>query len=345
MSRFEAWLDVMPGETRGIVARDGRFERLIIHRDDDVPNHRLGAHVAARVTGVDVSLGGAFVDVGGGPPFAFLPLKRDHRLTEGARIEAVVTVEPRGGKGPAIRLIGPAEGEPRLLTPGPDMNEILGRLAPDTTPIQGVAAIQAARDAEEEALAEGAVFAEQGVDLAVERTRAMVAVDVDHAGARGRDPKRDRARANLFAMEQAARLIRLKGWGGLVSIDLAGTGHDGEALTKAARGVFAPDGDVVIGPVTRFGVMQLALPWTRTPVEERLNGAAGRRPTLATRALDVVRRLNQAALADRTVPVFVARCAPEEAAIAAPLAARFGPRAVVRADSAVAPGRAEIEEA
>ncbi len=345
MSRFEAWLDVMPGETRGIVARDGRFERLIIHRDDDVPNHRLGARVAGRVTRIDMSLSGAFVDVGGPSPFAFLPLKRDHRLTEGASIEATVSVEPRGGKGAVVRLIGRAEGEPRLLAPGPDMKALLARYAPDAAPIEGVAAVQAARDAEEEALADGAVFAEQGVDLAVERTRAMVAVDVDYMGARGRDPKRDRAQANLFAIEQAARLIRLKGWGGLVSIDLAGTGHDGDALTKAARRAFTPDGDAVIGPVTRFGVLQLALPWTRTPVEERLNGAARRRPTPATRALDVVRRLNHAALADRAVPAFVARCAPEEAAIAAPLADRLGPRTAVRADPAVAPGRAEVEEA
>ena len=56
-------------------------------------------------------------------------------------------------------------------------------------------------------------------------------------------------------------------------------------------------------------------------------------------------RLNHAALSDRSVPRFIARCAPEEAAIAAPLAARLGPRVSVRADPAFAAGNAQIDEA
>ena len=343
MSAVQAWLDVMPGETRAIIAREGRFERLIIHRDDDAPGHRLGARVIGRVAAVEPSLGGAFVDIGHGPPFAFLPLKAGERAAQGARIEGVIVSEPRASKGPVLRLVGPAEGEPRLLAPGPDMAALLRAHAPDATPITGVEAIQAAWDAEEEALSGGELFAEQGVDLAVERTRAMIAVDVDYVGARGRDPKRDRARANLFALHQAARMIRLKNWGGLVSVDLAGNRHDGEALSRAARQAFAPDGDVVIGPVTRFGVMQLSLPWTQKPVEERLNDPAGR-PSLATRALDVVRRLNHAALSDRSIPSLVARCAPDEAEIAAPLAARLGPRTRVEAHAGAPPGQATIEE-
>lgn len=343
MSGLEAWLDVMPGESRAVIAREGRFERLIIHRDDDIAAHRLGARVIGRVASIQPSLNGAFVDVGHPPPFAFLPLKGNVRVNEGARVEAVVTAEPRGGKGPVIRLVGPGEGAPRLLSPGADLAALLERHAPGTPPQTGLNAIRAAWDAEEEALADGALFAEQGVDLAVQRTRAMIAVDVDYVGARGRDPKRDRARANLFAVEQAARIIRLKGWGGLVSVDLAGTRHDGDALVQAARRAFAPDGDAVIGPVSRFGVLQLGLPWTRTPVEERLKDAGGR-PSAHTRALDVVRRLNHAALSDRSAPLLLARCAPEEAVIAAPLAARLGPRTAVRADPAVAPGHAEIME-
>src|SRR5690606_3316282 len=103
-------------------------------------------------------------------------------------------------------------------------------------------------------------------------TRALVAVDIDHAAAPGRDGRRDKGRANLEGLAQAARLIRLKGWGGLVAIDLVGTGHDGAALLAAARAAFGTEPGIVLGPVNRFGVMMLSLPWRTTPIEERLRG-------------------------------------------------------------------------
>lgn len=343
MSDIEAWLDVMPGESRGVIARAGRFEHLFIHRDDDPPVHRLGARVIGRVVRVDLSLNGAFVELGHGALPAFLPIKAGEPLVEGAGIEAVVTAEPRRGKGPVLRMIGAAEGQPRLLSPGPDLISLLERHAPGVAPMTGTGAIQAVRQAEEDALSSAVLFADQGVDLAVERTRAMIAVDVDYVGARGRDTKRDRNRANLFAINQAARMIRLKGWGGLVSIDLAGTRHDGDAMIEAARRAFATETDVVIGPITRFGVFQLSLPWRWTPIEERLLEADGQR-SLPTRALDIVRGLNYVALSNRSVPAFTARCSPEEAKIAAPFAARLGPRAIVRADPSVTTGAAAIEE-
>ena len=108
-----------------------------------------------------------------------------------------------------------------------------------------------------------------------------------------------------------------------------------------AKAAFAGD-DASFGPLSRFGLLQLALPWRTTPVEEILN-ADGRR-SAATRAIDIVRRLRHAMLNDTTSPRFVARCAPEEAALAAPLAAGLGPRASVAADPQVPVGRFVIDE-
>ena len=53
-------------------------------------------------------------------------------------------------------------------------------------------------------------------------------------------------------------MIRLRRWGGLVAVDLIGTGLDGDAVMTAARHAFGGDPDVVFGPVNRFGVLQLA---------------------------------------------------------------------------------------
>jgi hypothetical protein len=342
MSGVEVFLDDTPGETRGILARDGHLEHLIVQRDDDPPQHRLGARAVGRVIEVEAGFNAAFVDLGAPGPAAFLPLGQGPRPREGDRIEVQTTAEPRERKGPTVRLIGPAEGSPRLLAPAPDVRAELARLAPGVAVQIGPAAIQASWDAEEEALADGDFFAEVALDLAVQRTRALIAVDIDYAHLPGRDAKTGRHRANLEGLRHAARLIRLKSWGGLVAIDLVGSRLDAETIGRAAQAVFA-EPDVVFGPLNRFGVLQLSLPWRRMPIEDRLRGWDASQVPL-TRAIDLVRQMRMRLLQDTATPRFTARCAPAEVALAAPLVARLGPRAAVVADPAARPGHAEIQE-
>lgn len=339
----EVFLDDTPGEVRGVVVRDGRFEHLLIQREDDVAEHRLGARCVGRIAEVHPGLKGAFVDLGPIVP-GFLPFRGQDRLAVGQKVEVEVTAEPREGKGPTLRLIGAGEGGPRLLAPGPTVAETLARLAPGVEPVTGLEAIQAGRDAEEEAGWPGERFPDTGLDLTVERTRALIAVDLDLAPAPGVSfGAPARTRANRQGLHAAARLIRLKGWGGLVAIDLIGTGQDGDAVMAAAKQAFGGDPDVVFGPVNRFGVLQLALPWRRTPLEEVLNGRDGRRRP-EQRAQDAVRSLRHSLLSDTTVARIRLRCAPDEAALAGPLVARLGPRAHLIADPAVAPGAFTREE-
>ena len=344
LTGIEVFLDEQPGETRGIVARDGRFETLLIQRETDEPTHRLGARVVGRVVEADPGLGAAFVDLGGEPPMGFLPFAKATPLRIGQVLEVEVIAEPRERKGPGLRLIGPAEGDPRLLTHGASVAEDLARLAPGVAVQTGVAAIQASWDAEEEALADADFYAEIGLDLAVQRTRALIAVDIDYVGLPGRDGRKGRAAANRLGLVHAARLIRLKRWGGLVAIDLIGTGHDSAVIGAEARAAFGADPDIAYGPLNRFGVLQLALPWRRAPLEDVLNGWDGRQTPL-TRTLDIVRRLRHATLSDTTIPRLVMHCAPAEAALAAPLVARLGPRAGLKPDPDVLPGHSEIHEA
>jgi len=90
-----------------------------------------------------------------------------------------------------------------------------------------------------------------------------------------------------------------------------------------------------------------ALPSTNATacgIEDRLNDWDRKRSAM-TKAVDLTRRLRHAMLSDTTIPRFVAVCAPDEAAAAAPLIARLGPRASVRADPAVAQGLSDIVEA
>lgn len=338
----EVFLDETPGETRGAVLRDGRFTHLLIQRETDVPQTRLGARSVGRVTEVNRGLRGAFVDIDADAP-AFLPFPRNDRLTQGERLEVVVTAEPRAGKGAVVRRRGAGEGAPRLLQVAPDIATGLRAIAPGEESVTGLAAIDAVMEAEEEAMARRHLFPAQGIDLSIERTRALVAVDIDHAPGAGRDPKQARAAANREGLKQAARLIGLKNWAGLVVIDLVGDGQDAEAQAKIARAAFANEPQAVFGPVSRFGLLQLSLPWRETPIEERLLDADGR-ASLQTRSLSLVRRLRRRLLSDTLSPRVIARCAPEEAGVAGPLAARLGPRAVVQADAVVPAGRGYIEE-
>jgi Ribonuclease G/E len=212
------------------------------------------------------------------------------------------------------------------------------------TPVTGAAAIQASWDAEEEAGWPGELFMDTGLDLRVERTRALIAVDLDLAPAPGvAFGAAARTRANRQGLYAAARMIRLKRWGGLVAIDLIGTGQDGESAMTSAKAAFGDDPDVVFGPVNRFGVLQLALPWRRTPLEEILNGPDRRRRP-GQRAQDIVRSLRFALLSDTTIARLIVRTGPEDAGLAAPLVARLGPRAHLVSDPALAPGDFVIED-
>lgn len=338
----EVFLDETPGETRGAIMRDGRYTHLLIHRDGEPEQTRLGARSVGRVIEVNPGLRGAFVDIAA-PTAAFLPFPRNDRLTQGQRLEVVVISEPRAGKGAVVRRLGAGEGTPRLIQPAPSIAEQLRDLAPGAESITGIAAIDAVIEAQEEALAQSIGFASHGIDLAIERTRALVAVDIDFTSTPGRDPKQARAVANREGLKQAARLIGLRNWGGLVVIDMVGDGQDAEAQSKVARAAFGHEPQAVLGPISRFGLLQMSLPWRRTPIEELLLDA-GRRPSVQTRAISVVRALRRQLLADTLSPRITARCAPEEALIADPLASHLGPRAVIQADAAIPPGRGRIEE-
>lgn len=335
MADVEAFLDAAPGETWGMVFRDGRAQTLIIHREDDRAEHRLGARVVGRVASLAPGLRGAFVDLGCGEPFGFLPLGRTDQPGEGAKLELEVTAEPRERKGPTLRRLGDATGEPRLLAPGPDAAAILKRLAPGVAVVAGAEAIRAGLEAEEDALSGGVVEPDVGLDLAIQRTRALIAVDIDYAPAAGRESRRGREAANREGLRQTARLLALKGWGGLVAIDLAGAGLHSDAIIQMARHAFSGLEGAAIGPLSRLGLLQASLPWRRTPADERLAA-----PGAAERS--ALRRFRLALLSDRAAPRLTLNCSAQSAALLAPWVAALGPRAQIRASAA--PGVFLIKE-
>jgi Ribonuclease G/E len=344
MTERRAYLDVGVGETRGVITLDGRPERLLISRDGDVACQMLGAEVVGRVRKVERQLALAFVDLGEGPD-GVLNLRPDMvRLVEGQAVRVEIRSEFRRGKGASLRLIGEDDGPPRLVTSAPTVEAELADAAHRAQIVTGGVARATADNAETEAL--DTVFAlPGGGSVSIEPTRALIAIDVDVGDRAGTDAKRVTRAANFAAITTAARVLRLKGEGGLVVIDLAGRGHDGPAMVGAARTAFGPDNPgVALGQISRFGTLELTVPRRRRSIAERLLDPSGQ-PTSQTLALGLIRRIEREALADPGVRL-EARAAPDVAEAAQPhlkaLTDRFGGRLAIIADPARARGDAEV---
>jgi Ribonuclease G/E len=345
MSERRSYLDRGIGETRGVVTLDGRPERLIVRRDDDDPRLLLGARLVARVASVEPALATAFLDLGSGTQ-AILPFRPEARPVRGQALEVEIRGEARRGKLAVARSFGAAEGDPRLISVAPDVATELSALAPGA-PVEGPQARSMADEAEAEALERFHPMPGGGT-LAVEPTRALTAIDVDLGERKGPDAKRVTRQANLAALGMGARLLRLKGLGGIVVFDLVGRGHDGTALMSAARAAFGPDNPgVSIGPVGRFGTMEFSLPRRTRPITERLCRDDG---GLSDRALAqrLIRRLQaeaSAAPGDRLVATCAPLVAEAAARLAVLLADRIGARFSVTADPAMARERLEVSRA
>lgn len=343
MSVRKLYLDTSIGEQRGVVTLDGRPERLLIERDGDDAATRLGARLAARVRKVEPAFASAFLELGGGLE-ALMSFKPDERPVQGQLLEVELRSEPRNGKLATVRAIGPAEGQPRVIAPAPGLADQLRAFAKDAEVTGGRAAREMADRAEAEALE---IFhpLPGGGDIAIEPTRALVAIDVDLGERKGPDAKRVTRQANLTALSESARLLRLKGLGGIVILDLVGRGHDGNALMTTARAAFGPDNPgVSIGPVGRLGTMELSIPRRGRAVAEILNGPDGQ-PTDLTLALRLVRAL-QSEGEIQTGARLTATCAPAVAKLAQPLIAqladRMGARFTLSPDPAWPRARIEV---
>lgn len=337
------YVDDTPGETRGIVIDDVGYQYVLTDFEGENPQERLEARSVGRVARLAPDLKGAFVELAAGDPqSAFLPLSGLQQVQEGQKVEVQVVSERREMKGVTLKLLGQASGEPRLLAPGPTVAQWLDRLAPGIEPIRGLHAIEtgwrAVREADEQPFLGG------GLCVTVERTRAMVTVDIDYNAAGRRLSPHDRLEINRKALTRVAQTMRLRSLGGLAAIDLLGVGHDGNALLKTARAAFGSDPDIAFGPVNRFGVMMISLPWRFQPLAERLYRHPNIRSFWPDRgAVEVTRMLRHALLSDTTTARVAVRCPVRVAELAAPLVARLGPRAHLKADDSLRPSEFVLE--
>jgi len=275
MSERRAYLHKGVGETVGVVTLDGRPERLFVEWPSDDPLDAEGVRGVARIKKIEKAFASAFVQLPGGRD-VLLPLRPDMpKLVEGGLVEIEIKTASRQDKAAVARFVAEGEGEPRVVASALTVEERLRLHVKAGSPTTGDRALQAVEEAEADALA--TVFAlPGGGDIAVEPTRALTAVDVDLGAREASDSKRAARQANMAALSVAARVLRLKGLGGIVVFDLVGRGHDGQALTTAARNAFTPDNPGVgIGAISKFGTLEMIVPRRAPPILDRLLTAGG----------------------------------------------------------------------
>lgn len=299
--RLETWVDAAVGETREALVRDGKPIALRIARASDAGRRaRWGEIYCARVRTIDRRRRGAFLDLGLKDAQGFLPLRDDGKarrgreraaLHEGQGVIVSVAREAARGKNAVLELqeLG-HDGEPPQLIARHESDEEMLLAKPADS------ALRAKLDAAiEEVLARAAPIPGGGL-LSIEPTAALVAIDVD-AGARAGsgDPERFALDLNIAAAREIARLIRLRGLGGLIAIDFVNmrTKSHLKALDEAVRAAFAGDPwGVQLGGLSRFGIYELSRGQLRTPLHEHLQDADGRASaeTVALAALRAIER-------------------------------------------------------
>jgi ribonuclease E len=285
------------GETRW-VALDGRgaAAALYLERSSDAARAVIGARLAAHVRKADAALGGAFMDLGPRGE-AFVRLKPDVRLAEGAAVVIDVVAEARRGKLARVRIAD--EAAPALEGVEAWRASLKGgAAAPVEDRAAGDAEIAAAFD---DALAP-AVTLRGGGRMQAERTEALVAADIDTAGRAAKGSRAEAARAiNIEAAGELARQILLRGWGGLAvldcvaPVDKAAGGQIRAAFLETFKDVSARQ--VKALAPSEFGLMEISADWQITPLSERMLDAGG--PSPETLALSGLRQLEADARAGR----------------------------------------------
>lgn len=294
------------GETRAAVLDGDRVIELHVDRWSERETRVIRGEVfRARVTRIEMSINGAFCDLGRGPD-GFLPFGGHGRpagLHEGAAIGVQVSREAFQEKGPTLTLFEVDEGDaPECIIPAPSLTErlVMFHDAPLKTPSETGIDLQPIF---EEAL-EPVVPLPGGGCLIIEPTAALTAIDVDAAG------KKVQGGANKLAIElnrtaakEAARQIRLRGLGGVVAIDFLPLKKKADQgnLVSGLKAAFRNDpAKIDIAPPSRFGIIELARQRIARPLHEIMLDKRGDE-SVETVALRALRRLEAEGNANRSV--------------------------------------------
>ena len=280
-----AVIETAVGETRAAVYEGRRMVELYVDRPwRKTP--RAGDKYIGRVTSVDPSVAGAWVDIGSDAAHALMPFaaqKYMPRLTEGQAIEVSILRSQMGPKGATLRYLGETSGKPKLVKKLSLQDRLIERF-PDLNFDE--ASVNTIDEACEISLA-----LPSGGSIMMEQTQALLAVDVDKGA----------AISAAAAANEAAKLIasqmRLRGLGGLVVIDFPNLRQPKQrkTLERTFEAAFEADPNVAkFNSLSRFGVIEMTRAKPDLSLDDALNKKYGE-PTVETQSIRALRRLTREA--------------------------------------------------
>jgi hypothetical protein len=255
------------GLARGAVCIDGQphlyAEGYECNQSLTIVNVRSVARLKSKACGV------AFLVLADGAEAVLdVPQEGFAKLVEGAALEIEIIAEPRQEKLARARLIDITTDEPRRISPVQSLKDrLLAQVNDWGDIIESTLDSDALDTAEEAALNPSAPLSEGGY-LSIERTRALIACDIDSAGGEGNaTPKAFAKLCNERAVSDIGRRLRLSGLAGLIVIDLIGKRHDADRLRHLLQAGFGVEaGRLIIGPIGKFGTLEFVRPWGATPL-------------------------------------------------------------------------------
>jgi len=263
-----AVIDKGVGETRIVVFEGRKPVEFYLERAWETDRPKTGDMFQGRIISVDRNLGGAFVDLGA-PHTGFLKLPASPdapKLTGGQAVCVSVTREGFRGKAAVLDYVGIGKGDMNGLISRTRIEDRLKARFKDDI-IFDYAAVTHLYEA-----CEPVIALPGGGDMAIEQTRALLAIDVD----------RGTARNGFDAAKAAAELIpaqlRLRGMGGLIVVDFPNLWQKKhrEQIIETLQNGFKTDPHIVkIAPMSRFGTVELTRQKPMPSLDERILDKSG----------------------------------------------------------------------
>ncbi len=272
------------GETRAAVYEGRRLVELHLDRWSDFNKPRIGETWTAKAESIDASIGGVWMSLGKGPDglLSFKAQKDLPKLTEGERVDVVIAKEAMAEKGPVLRYVGPASRDKPGVVQALDLRERLTSRFPGIVFEDATVGIM-------DTATERHVAVHGGGQITIDRTQALIAIDVDKGG----------AKTVMDCSVAAAKLIlaqlRLRSLGGLVVIDFPNLRQPRQRSTviRVIEDLAEADpASLRVAPFSRFGVVEMTRGQDGPSLDAQLNDRFGE-PTLETQAIRALRALER----------------------------------------------------
>lgn len=159
------------------------------------------------------------------------------------------------------------------------------------------------------------VMLKSGGALVIDRTEALVSIDINSAKATGgADIETTAFNTNLEAADEIARQLRLRDLGGLVVIDfidMSSSKHQREVEQRLKEALKADKARIQVGRISRFGLLEMSRQRLRLSLGESAQTVCphcegrGMVRNIQSHALSIIRLIEEEALKEKTAEIQV----------------------------------------